>query len=368
MRIRPPVVAQVLLALLALSKTSTAVAGRECSGDTPLASDFGFVSELLTNGLVSQGQAREEIYQACTAPLDKIPVTESRAFAEALVQRRAKSDVSVNARADFEVGIYVKPEIISLIIQNGLLNFHQVGKTNGHHLFRTRAKVENKISGWDGWPRYDESDQNSRKREELRVDPYYKLRPKYGFVRPRRRSELRVDSPVFDGVEMVGGAQKKYGDVVLIFRNEIASRTTFSMGDSLDLYQKTENRECDLRPRVWDVPHGEYPILALRDFDPSGRLERNCSYIEAQIWGELDLSDVLEIRIPSDRPELLETVKVVGLPVYSFKRIVSAKYQDPSEIASPENLLFAGDPATMEKYENMRRARRPAHQQACAKR
>lgn len=48
------------------------------------------------------------------------------------------------------------------------------------------------------------------------------------------------------------------------------------------------------------------------------------SYVEAQIWSALDLSDVQEFLSPADAPpEVLARLKSAGVPVYSYKEVAN---------------------------------------------
>lgn len=90
---------------------------------------------------------------------------------------------------------------------------------------------------------------------------------------------------------MTGVKLQMYGDIKIILKNKVKDSCTFTLGDSLDLsntIQPSALKDIDKRSVLVDE---------LLDFKNNG-LKGLYVYPEVQIFKQLDLSDVYEIRIP----------------------------------------------------------------------
>ncbi len=186
----------------------------------------------------------------------------SKLIGASIVARKHDSDESAanvadpvyDFRKDSKIQMAFNEAYIESIAKGCFLNQHQAGHTNGTNNHNMRANAEDIIAGVKLEAAYVD-DPNS---------PADKVRPKYaGFG-------LTKKEPGFnDNLSSISG----YGNVVAVFKDSIKDRTTFSAEDSLGYSAQTFT--LDLREKGMNLQG-----------------QNSGSYWEAQIWGELCMSDV----------------------------------------------------------------------------
>lgn len=188
-----------------------------------------------------------------------------------------------------ELLCFMPEQYIESVLRSGQKNVHQVGHTRGLCEKEVRAKAEDFMVGIHLEDKYDPSQGSAM----------HQLRPKYGFV--------NFFAPC--GVRMNPFRLFQYGQVILVYRDSVKDRTTYTFGDSLASY-------CEPLSMTMN-PLDPIPLRLLRA--PS-TVEKNCRYVEAQIWGPIDVSDIKELRVPRTRTDLAEKLSMCGLPVFSYDR------------------------------------------------
>jgi hypothetical protein len=216
------------------------------------------------------------------------------------------------------------------VVRHGQLNYHQTGNTLGTQLDFWRAVCEETMIG-------------------LRLSPVYKpsssdrsnfLRPKYGLVNFLSYANIPVDPQSI----------LRYGEVIVVYRDEVKWRTTYTYGDSMDAL-------------VWrtSVEEPELLINGLADYATPKSACSQTLYVEAQIWGPLDVTDVQEFRIPSDKKLIAQELKTAGLPIFTYDRLALEKRSDLADASylglKALECVYAGDPIKMRKYDSLRLAR-----------
>lgn len=214
--------------------------------------------------------------------------SDTRAVARALVARLADYNSRIASEQSRHEGgaetsrlvILGSWEVLGSICRHGFLNQHMTGWTSGTLANGYRFRAEQQMA--------------------LACLPYSHhgrlLLPKYAFV-----TSARLQKPARKFTE-------HYGPLAFVLKDTVKSRTTFSLGDSLTHYLHNEATKAKrMRPFV-------YPFGAGFATQPSAG--NGVPYAEAQIWGELDLSDVEYVLSPADS-RVLEALKETGLPVYS---------------------------------------------------
>ncbi|MDE2144115.1 MAG: hypothetical protein KGJ84_17035, partial [Elusimicrobia bacterium] len=158
---------------------------------------------------------------------------------------------------DFDLIMMVPHEVLDSIVRYGFLNQHQTLTTGGFDRLSARFAAEQELA-------------------MLRL-PYdskgRELLPKYAVLNIRRPGYGAFSLPA------------RYGDVAVVFKTEVRSRTTWTYADSLD-YSRTTGRFAAGGAANPVLPHTlEYPGKAA---------DRNVcgNYCEAQIWGKLSWADV----------------------------------------------------------------------------
>jgi 2'-5' RNA ligase len=142
------------------------------------------------------------------------------------------------------------------------------------------------------------------------------IRPKYGYIE-------HPDRLTSQGASM----SSNYGKVQIIFGDDVKTRTTYTVGDSLDqakllglpamavnnpagnlVKMKNVSREDGAEPEGTITTGSNTRQWKFKSNDPESTVGYNPSYIEAQIHGELKISDIKEIRVPR-YTEIPETIK-----------------------------------------------------------
>ncbi len=222
---------------------------------------------------------------------------------------------------------FIPTKFIESLLQRGQLNAHQVAHKQIHaSTGMLRAEVEDLIINIHLEPHYS-SDKSAK---------VHYIRPKYGFVHFLKPSGVLVDPNIW----------LQYGKLMIVYRNSIKQRTTFTYGDShcrimVETPQRMHPSEpeliCDMRAP--DVKHSHVP------------------YVESQVWGAVDMADIAEFRVPAHQPELVERLKPAGLPVYSYDRDLLESIAEPvEESAVPigrSECLYKGNPPLLQKYDQL---------------
>jgi len=272
-----------------------------------------------------------------TLPAQWLSKYDSRRVAASLVERKHLFDErwathSDDSQTDFpdpmsqvEMLSFFPEKYIAELLKHGQLNLHQVGHTQGGHEPWWRAELEDLMIG------IHMEDSYSRSRS---AKAHY-LRPKYGIL-----NFLRAPHMMIDPTSTIGSKETwlNYGSVIIVYRNEVKLRSTYMYGDSLEAIAKV--------PRQLGIPENckPRPVIDLR---PPDDAKSAVVYVEAQIWGPIDLSDIEEFRVPADRRDLVDKLKPAGLPIYAYNRAqfeaVGYPHQ-PFELGIDRaECLYAGD-------------------------
>lgn len=202
-----------------------------------------------------------------------------------------QQDLARRAKRDFAghpVAMRLDPDgLLNVLTEGRVKTQFETGSSHGGFDPELRAQREQQFFGID-----------------LDADPT--IRPVYGYL------HIGGDRPTGrDGIDA-------YGEVQVIFRQEVRDRTTAMVGDSLDQADKG-------RPSPVSDPEWRSFTPADQDIDSEmlERLERDYAsdefrealYVEAQIHGGVRVEDIAEIILarPPDAP-LLEALKARGVP------------------------------------------------------
>lgn len=231
----------------------------------------------------------------------KDPGTDLKEVSCGLVERKKQfmlrwSNASSNEQSGFpnsvnalELLCFIPEQYIESVLKSGQKNIHQVGHSRGLCEKEIRAKAEDFMIGIHLEEKYD----------ALPTSPMHQIRPKYGFV--------NFYSPC--QVKMNPFRLFQYGQLIVVYADAVKERTTYTFGDSLASY-------CEPLSVTMN-PLDPLPLSLLR---PPSESEKNCRYVEAQIWGPINSEDIKEIRIPKDRTDLAQKLAGCGLPIFSYDR------------------------------------------------
>lgn len=191
---------------------------------------------------------------------------------------------------DVELCCIFPEKYINSLLSNGQMNLHQVKHSRGVCDAPIRAHAEDFMVGIHLENKYNEDPTS-----HLQF-----LRPKYGFVNFLKPCGIKVNP----------FRLLQYGTVIIVYDDSVKRRSSYTFGDSLASY-------CE----AWEItlhPLDPRPLTMMR---PPGDEEfANCRYVEAQIWGPVELKDIKEFRIPADRADLLAELNKSGKPVFSYDR------------------------------------------------
>jgi hypothetical protein len=192
---------------------------------------------------------------------------------------------------DVEILSFFPEQHIDSLIKDGQLNMHQTGESRGLTQLTIRAKAENSMIGIKLESVHDANPKS----------PMHYLRPKYGLV----------NFPRPCGVRMNPNRLLIYGQVIVVYNDIVKARTMYSYGDSLFSF-------CHYA--AGELSEFLEPHSMLEFGPPEKKAYWDVRYVEAQIWGPIDLSDIREFRIPAERKDLLEKLKKAGKPIYAYSR------------------------------------------------
>lgn len=281
-----------------------------------------------------------ELSSSETLPASVFKKYDSRTLGESIVARIAQTrwpvdlfGSSVYAPGELvklpsseapSIEIYVPSRYVRDILRepNGAIrNAHEVPHGEKTPDYRSqRIKTENKLSGIQLAPSGDP-------REEAEL---LKLRPKSAVLGVEFEPTRRLS---------ISGAER-FGEVGLIMKPEVAKRTSYTPYDSMSVIKGE-----DVFP--------ERAYLEVRALSDEGTYVTSASaqteYYEAHIWGELDLRDVQEWRIPSDLdPGLLAELRATGIPVYSYRE----HREHGRYVRVRDRLISPGDPLKLQALED----------------
>ena len=192
---------------------------------------------------------------------------------------------------EVELVSFFPEQYIDSLFDKGQLNMHQTGESRGLTQRVIRTKAENSMIGIKLEP---EPDTNP-------AAPMHFLRPKYGLVNFLKPCGVKVNP----------NRLLIYGELMIVYNDDVKLRSMYSYGDSLSTY--CHYMAKDLKEYVEPRPMTEFA-------PPQKNDTWDVRYVEAQIWGPIQLQDIKEFRIPKERTDLLEKLKKAGKPVYAYSR------------------------------------------------
>ena len=231
-------------------------------------------------------KADEDFFNSNFLDPELVEKMDSRKMGELIVSRLKNvcdksRDPSQTPPADgsSEIVMLINEKNIEPILKYGFKNQQQTSTTNGSDAKQSRIMAESRHV-MIGLPYTDKT------RELL---------PKYAMQ-------------VFHGQPKMGTfpIPTNYGNILIRFKPDVRKRATWSEADSLGVSDPLRTQ-------------------SLRTRDGS----RCNGYCEAQIWGDLDASDIESITLPDDKDasgygygkvELSETLKKYGVPIYTYTR------------------------------------------------
>lgn len=214
---------------------------------------------------------------------------DTRELAVKLVERLHRACESASDRSaaravgdDAEVLMMVPQEAFDSIARHGFQNQHVTNMTRGDNRTSPRFLAEQELA-------------------MLRLPYSHKgreLLPKYALLNPLKGGFGAYRLP------------ERYGAAAVVFKKEVLPRVTWTYADSLDFSRKAGLSPVDGRTNP------VFPRTA-RYRRPSDEKNVCVNYCEAQVWGELDLSDVAYVMLPEGVP-LSDALRRAGTPVYRF--------------------------------------------------
>lgn len=182
---------------------------------------------------------------------DILNLSDINEFAKDIVLRKARKipgDDEIRITKG-EIVISFSDSIIeSLLKTKNYFNAHQLKNLNKDDTYVSRIKSENALI---------EIDLNCK------TDQEFRLRPKYAYF-----------IPSLDDTNLKTTISNEYGNVFAVLKNDIKRRSTFTLSDSMDLKDKS---------KVFTF-YSIFPKVKLIDLSNE--------YLEAQVWGDVKLSDV----------------------------------------------------------------------------
>lgn len=229
-------------------------------------------------------------------------IYQDREMAEA---EKTGADAAYDYEGDSLIELAFPEKYLDSIAQNGFLNQHQLGHTQGVPCPSCRAEREDIMLGY--------------KLEEIYMpgidNPVNKVRPKYAFL---ILPGLPPESSLTEDLSSM------YGNDFAVMKDDVKDRTTFTVGDSL-AEAKTASDTHTLRFS------SKTPL--------SNENNRYHTYVEAQIWGELTFADVEYVIVgcfsPSD-PVFIAKLKALGKRVFSCRKTQGRTREDRVSVVKIE--------------------------------
>lgn len=230
----------------------------------------------------------------------EVRLHDSRALGRLVAQRLRKQCDEVHGQAgkgfsDKAVVLMLLPhQHVASVIQSGFLNQHVTNVTGGYHGPFYRYGAEQGIS-------------------HLRLPYSQKAKtvlPKYALFNIKAPGYGSFDLPTW------------YGEVLFVFKRAVLERTTWTADDSLMFN--------------YGIDDGFYPAKSA--YFESKEPFKCLIYCEAQVWGEVDLSDVAYAMIDEETPEetfqkTFALLKSTGIAVFR-----SRKQEMPNQVVRVKRL------------------------------
>lgn len=207
-----------------------------------------------------------------------------------------------------DVIVMAPREALASIAARGFLNWHELGRTRGFHADRFAIEQELAMARLP----YDAKGR--------------RLLPKYALLDLKGEDLGHYALPT------------RYGDVAFVLKPEVSRRATWTWADSLDFQDEAGH---------FSRGGAANPVLAHTfAYRRKPQDENVCgNYCEAQVWGELALSDAAFAMVPKGTPAPKE---LSGLDVY--------EYEAPASSAA---LVAPGHAAQYVRGKRLSRASRP---------
>ncbi len=288
---------------------------------------LGVTSELDLLGRITSIQAGQN--------LDSSLIEDSRLAAQMLVERLRLNELAKQGADSYPAsGPFANEAKIQMNFQiptgdktgkwieslrlKGFLNYHESKTTGGINSPAWRATQEDQLVDLT--------------LEETSAGD--SLRPKYGIVLPEKPEDYSLWT---EGSKQYI-PQQRYGGWVVVFKNLVKYRTTFTPVDSLLRW----GRVAQTLDSVESGP--------IRGYDGE--------YLEAQIWGEIDLADVDYFLVPEDATAAeIKMMKQLGLPMYESQFRLLGKYR----AVVPGKQISAGIPSLLKRAQEITSEREKAH-------
>ncbi len=205
--------------------------------------------------------------------------------------------IPIDLRRDTRLYLFFDEEMGPSIAKRGFLNQHQTGASGGELDPELRARLENIFAAGPV----------GTATGLLRPSISNRVRPKYLMV------EIIPD--LWVGVAPEADDLLQYGHAIAVLKDEVKSRTTFLYDDSLDSYGRM-------------LLNGEVPpFVDLQSFYQNALLgprdNRISKYIEGQVWGALEASDIDHLMMYHDFADdrHLAPLKALNVPIYAYRII-----------------------------------------------
>lgn len=222
---------------------------------------------------------------------------DSRTIGENIAYRIHKNYEEGKAPAPFAVPIDIMNStsitlrfhaaLISAIFASGFLNQHQTGTSRGSLSPDWRANAETVLSDLRLEGGYNPTISS----------PVHHVRPKYSW--------MSIYSGASVGAKSMDASQ--YGEIIAVLKEEVKLRSTFTFTDSLSP-AKAENYAGTKRRAMQSTFYGDSVAHS------SGY------YLEAQIWGELDISDIAYFAVLGGTSAgVINQLASSGLPIKEYQ-------------------------------------------------
>ncbi|GIL18288.1 MAG: hypothetical protein BroJett040_20390 [Oligoflexia bacterium] len=270
-------------------------------------------------------------------PTSLLSEMDSRTLAEALVQRlhlrEEKGPELKGTPYDFkkqaQILIQFNSKNLDQIIEKGFLNYHEtlatsVSPDQDYRTYNENEMIRLTIPGGTEPEIRDEDELREKQKLKTKAERKFDhLRPKYGYV------DLTENIP-FGKTKFYN----EYGNVFAVMKDEVKLRTTWTLGDSIELTDQLNKKDGMVRTFLSNT-------LFEAEKDMHGR------YLEAQIWGELDFRDIKALYVESHHQDLIDELKKVGLPVYLVRRVRVKGRQSLVQ----EETLYQGNRSKIKEYQ-----------------
>lgn len=225
----------------------------------------------------------------------------------------AKPDV--NWAKNGRVLVFFKPEKLSDVLHQGLLNQHQTRASNGLLDLSRRRDLESTLLQVE---------------LPVRSPGVESVRPKYGLLVARELKDQLIEI-------------EQYGPIATVLKSDVHDRVTWTHTDSLELQHY--NSRSEFLPKTLEVPYSREqfgPLGQSYDFtaDAYGWTP---GYAEAQIWGPVAPQDIEGFLVPKGTdPKLIAEIKQHGFSVFPYLKTAT----DPMDRSTRVGILLDALPQT----------------------